>query len=99
MKIKHFSGYGTVRVRKVGHSKLGDTESFTIQVVGNHEQGLLRNFYDPRVIHDWIGKRYAKDRTWIELDNYRVLKNGYVKDPDTGCDTEYAVYRLVYKDM
>ena len=99
MKIKHFSGYGTVRIRKVGYSKHNDTEAYTINVVGNHEQGLLRPFYDPRCIHDWIGKRYAKGRTWIELDDYQVLKSGYAKDPETGCDTEYAVYRLVYKDM
>lgn len=98
MKIKHYAGYGTVEIKRINTTKFDGRKAITVAVYGNHEYGLLRPFYDPWCIHNWIGKKFAKGKTYTDLIDYRVLEHDYARDDIKGIDVEYAIYRLVYKE-
>jgi len=96
MKIKHFSGYGTVNAFKKQSKKKDNFRYVIVEVQDNHEMGLERPFFDPYTIHNWIGKRFAKGHTDLDLLKYEVFFRGN-KEID-GVNTDYAMYSLIYRE-
>lgn len=97
MKIKHFAGYGCVNakvINKMLKSSIRPYYVVDIDVSGNHEYGLLRPFHDESCIKSWLGRFAPKG---FEVSDYDVLDDGYRKQD--GLDTEYAIYRLVCKEV
>lgn len=105
MRIKHYSGYGCVTITKGSDRKypmivdgyMSICRQIMVKVVGNHERGLERGFYDPYCIHEWIGRRYAKGKNYTDLVSYKVLSRGYERNDEKHIDEEYAIYELIYK--
>ena len=94
MKIKHFSGYGSVNAKVVSRSLNTSTHkegyrinTITFNVWGNHECGLKRDdWYD---INQWLVKKVAK----INI-NYNDIKNveyHYIDDIDGQEAIQYVV--------
>lgn len=67
MKLKHWSGYGSINATKVSKvTKNGETV-LTVKVTGNHECGLVRaDKYDA---FNWLLKRFDKT-----VEDYRKIK-------------------------
>jgi len=97
MRVKHFSGYGSVEVKKVSKNTFknewGETKTkMVLRVKGNHECGLVRNdIYD---VKRWIFDKFEKNfkGEYFKIDMNVV--NDYVKED--GLDVEVAVYTFVY---
>ena len=53
-KIKHFAGYGTVKVGAVKDSSC----TLHVRVEGNHEWGIVRD--DDYTLYNWLVKRFDK---------------------------------------
>ena len=93
MKIKHFSGYGSVNaktIKKVKHD--GNLEDRYVEVTGNHEKGLSSDYMTNYNVYNWIVKRMFKD-----IKSHEQVK-GFTADTDyiliDGVDTERCVYRI-----
>lgn len=54
-KIKHWAGYGTVRIERVKD----DTCSLHVRVIGDHEQGLRPRWND--TAYDWLVHRFDRN--------------------------------------
>ena len=96
MKIKHFSGYGCVRIKKIDEqihmSEYAESQRvIVIEVIGNHERGLEPRFFDARLVHEWLGRRFT-DKTWLDLTDYSVLRARPIDGED------YVIYKLFYKE-
>ena len=100
MKIKHFAGYGSVEAKKV--SKTIKTNHFdeklvtlTIQVKGNHEWGLVRDYsYD---LYHWLLKRFDKSiKDYYDIcGNLQYsYKDYYVNE--NGLNVEVCTYTFTY---
>ena len=66
MKIKHFSGYGSVNAKYVKKTTwtglYGEMfERRYVVVTGNHERGLYSDYMDNNDIYNWLVKRLFKD--------------------------------------
>ena len=99
MKIKHFSGYGTVNAKKIEKRVTQKTTIFAenllkVKITGNHEQGLTRHFYDPYLIYNWIVKRFERKPVDFLTVEYSVINNQY--ETIDGIETETAVYVITY---
>lgn len=93
MKVKHWQGYGSVEMKKVKTTTIGNTKTVVVRVSGNHEWGLERN--DTYDIFNWICKRFAKDcKEYSDIIDMQ-LQSGYEKV--NGLDTEYCVYTITYE--
>lgn len=94
MRIRHWAGYGCVTARKLTKRDLGEVpnDGVFVKVWGNHECGLLRPFHDESCIRHWLGRFLPKDK---EFYDYEVFANGY--EVVDGLDTEYAIYKLIFK--
>lgn len=61
MKIKHWSGYGTVKATKVARINYNEgVRILHIKVEGNHERGLKLNECDTYVVFNWLVKKFDK---------------------------------------
>lgn len=61
MKIKHWSGYGTVKATKVTKKDYNEgVRVLHIKVEGNHERGLEMNEYDTCGVFNWLVKKFDK---------------------------------------
>ena len=97
MKIKHFSGYGSVNVTK--KSKTSFIDEFDVKktklvlvVKGNHERGIVRDdIYDVR---RWIFNRFEKNFNGNDYDIKMSIQNDYVEENATG--VEVAIYTFIY---
>ena len=83
MRIRHFSGYGTVTATKCKDS----TPSFLhIKVQGNHEWGLERS--DDYDLYNWLVKRFDKSvpdyQTWKRKNPIIEIRPGWRTDPVQG---------------
>ena len=54
MKIKHWAGYGCIEGRCISRGR----NCTTIELLGNHEQGLEPRYFDARDWDRWLGKRF-----------------------------------------
>lgn len=63
MKVRHWAGYGTVEAKVIRHEPLRTT----IEVYGNHEQGLEPRYFTTKDWYRWLGKRFK-----IKDDIYQV---------------------------
>ena len=74
MKIKHWQGYGTVNA-----TKIKDSNTLHVKVVGNHEWGLYRN--DDYDLFNWIVKRFDRKETdymtWWRKNPTITIRTGY----------------------
>lgn len=101
MRIKHWAGYGTVNAKKVTdyhHCRYARKfRVIQIEITGDHERGLCR--YDGYDIHHWLGKYFAKDKTYKDLVNYDVQQGWVGGDGYTTQGAhEVAIYTLEYKE-
>lgn len=103
MRIKHWAGYGTVNAKKINDwhmvKPFGD-ETFRliqIEVTGEHERGLC--IYDDYDIHRWLGRYFAKDKTYKDLVFARVDLRWEGGDGYTTLGAHaVATYILKYKE-
>ena len=72
MRVKHWAGYGCVEAKHTYKSE----DVNTIEVIGNHERGLLPHHFDTRDWDRWLGKRFHLKPA------YRVLTNELWSDKD-----------------
>ena len=72
MKIKHFSGYGTVEAKKIKKSVKNGITSMHIQVKGNHECGLEPPYIDNYDVFNWLLKRF--DRSVTDYTSIKSVK-------------------------
>lgn len=78
-KVKHWSGYGTVKAEKIPET---GKHVLHVRVIGNHEQGLRPRWND--LAYDWLVHRFdrsAPDR----YDPTRMgvtYEEGFVQDPE-----------------
>lgn len=99
MRIKHFSGYGTVNAIKIEKKVVNKTTLYVenllkVKVTGNHERGLTRSFDDPYLIYNWIVKRFERKPVDFLTVEYSVINNQY--ETIDGIETETAVYIIRY---
>lgn len=89
MKIKHFSGYGSVNATKIKNNNY----DLVVKVVGNHEWGVYRDdIYD---LFNWLVKRFDKN---IGSFNEFRYKNPTVKiEEDYKNNEEICTYYFKYK--
>lgn len=93
MKIKHFTGYGSVEVTKKLKIKFKDSYGYKknkliLEVKGNHEWGLVRDdIYDVR---NWIFNKFEKKFNGHDYEIQMFVTNSYVND------TEIAIYTFIY---
>lgn len=93
MKVKHFSGYGSVNVKLVECklNVMANIETFKIKVVGNHEQGLKRiDNYD---VWHWLITRVVKKYKKTEYIPGKIkgIEFEYLPDED---DVECGMYTI-----
>ena len=92
MKIKHFTGYGSVQAKKVSKTKIGDKTKLVVEVKGNHEWGLVRNdIYDVR---RWLFNKFEKNFNGNDYNIEMSIDDDYVKE--NGIDVEVATYTFIY---
>ena len=95
MKIKHWQGYGCVEARKVKKTTKNGITNLVVEVMGNHEWGLVRrDVYD---LKRWLVDRFdksAKDISPYSID-YTLLLSTYERIG--GLDVEKAVYSFTYE--
>lgn len=58
MKIKHWAGYGCVEGVCIARGK----DCVTVELWGNHEQGLKPRYFDARDWDRWLGTRFKVGR-------------------------------------
>lgn len=58
MRIKHWAGYGCIEGKKISTSRRNGKRYATIELSGNHEQGLMPRYFDFRDWERWLGKRF-----------------------------------------
>lgn len=64
MKLKHWSGYGTVDAKKIGSGR----DFLKVVVRGSHECGIERT--DKVDVFNWLVKRFDRKRTdWMEIED------------------------------
>ena len=93
MKIKHFAGYGCVNATKIKKETVDGITTLGVDVVGNHEWGLVRN--DVIDLKRWLVDRFdkkAKDIPYWEID-YQVW-NDFQYEVVNG--VERVVYMFTY---
>jgi len=97
MKIKHFSGYGSVEAKKISKKSIvnryGEKKTeLVLRVKGNHECGLVRNnIYDVR---RWLFNRFEKNFQGQDYEINMSINGDYIKE--NGLDVEVATYTFVY---
>jgi len=97
MKIKHFSGYGSVNVTK--KSKTSFIDEFGVKktklvlvVKGNHERGIvLDDIFDAKM---WLFDRFEKNFDGDDYDIDMRIQNDYAEEVATGI--EVAIYTFIY---
>ena len=100
MKIKHFTGYGSVNAVKVSKKNVTDTfgnekVELVVRVSGNHEWGLERN--DAYDLYNWLIKRFDKsigDFYDIYGGLSYTMNDYYIKE--NGLDVECCDYKFTY---
>lgn len=84
MKIKHWSGYGTVLARKIndGQAKLH------VRVEGDHERGVKRDVWDTSLLYIWLVKRFDKEvpeySEWVQNRPLIDCTTDFRMDPKVG---------------
>ena len=84
MRIKHWSGYGTVLARKIndGQAKLH------VRVEGLHERGVKRDTWDTTLLYSWLVKRFDKEvpdyLDWVRNHPLIDCKEDFRMDPKVG---------------
>ena len=93
MKIKHFTGYGSVQAKKVSKTNIDDNKvKLVVEVKGNHEWGLVRDdIYDVR---RWLFNRFEKNFNGNDWEISMTIKDDYVNE--NGIDVEVATYTFIY---
>ena len=91
MRIKHFSGYGTVNAKKISKTENDKHVLLVVKVTGDHEWGLTRPFHDPYLIANWLVAKFEKSAFDYLSVNYDCL-SGY----ENGLK-EYAIYTITYE--
>lgn len=83
MRIRHFSGYGTVTATKCKDST---PSMLHIRVQGNHEQGVVRE--DDYDLYNWLVKRFDKSVVdyleWHRSVPIIEIRPGWRRDPKLG---------------
>lgn len=93
MRIKHYSGYGSVQAKKVSKTRVGgDKTKLIVEVKGNHERGLVR--HDIFDVRKWLFDRFEKCFTGGDDDISMSIYSDYVNE--NGLDVEVATYTFVY---
>lgn len=91
MKLKHFAGYGTVNVERLGSRKVRnesegiDYTLMVFRISGNHERGLEPRFHDEYTIQHWLAR-------WFK--NYKVT-DYWTVDETNWCNHEEAIKMTV----
>ena len=93
MRVKHFAGYGSVKVTKKSKTKLANNKTkLVLQVKGNHECGNVRDdIYDVR---RWIFNKFEKNFTGNDWEIQMNIEDDYVRE--NGIDVEVATYTFIY---
>ena len=93
MKIKHFTGYGSINATKLYNTKIGEkTKRLVIKVSGNHECGLVRrDYYD---VFNCLVKRFDKNCTDYKNIDHIIINSDY--ENINNIDTEIAIYTIDY---
>ena len=92
MKIKHFAGYGSVQVKKVSKTTIGNRTKLVVEVKGNHEWGLVRDdIYDVR---RWLFNKFEKNFKGEDYEISMSIEDDYVKE--NNIDVEVATYTFEY---
>jgi hypothetical protein len=97
MKVKHFSGYGSVEAKKISKKSIVNRydekkTELVLRVKGNHECGLVRNnIYDVR---RWLFNRFEKNFQGQDYEINMSINDDYIKE--NGLDVEVATYTFVY---
>jgi hypothetical protein len=97
MRVKHFSGYGSVEVKKLSKvtfkNSLGETKTkMVLRVKGNHEWGLVRDdIYD---VKRWIFDKFEKNFKGEYYNIEMSVEDTYIKE--NGLDVEVATYTFIY---
>lgn len=97
MKVKHFTGYGSVKVKKESKTtftnEYGEKKTKLVLVVkGNHEWGIVRDdIYD---VKRWIFDKFEKNFTGNDYDIAMTVQGDYIKE--NGLDVEVATYTFIY---
>lgn len=84
MKLKHFSGYGSIDAKKIKDKSC----TLHIRVTGDHEWGLRRD--DEYDLFNWLVKRFDKSCTdyleWHKKDPQIRIESGYNDNHEEICD-------------
>lgn len=93
MKLKHYSGYGTINAYKLKKETKNGITNLVVEVVGNHEQGLERD--DIYTLKRWLIDRF--DKTAKDVNPYKIDYN-YISDYQTidGRSVEACLYMFWY---
>ena len=97
MKVKHFTGYGSVEVKKQSKTTLtnefGEKKTkLVLMVKGNHEWGLVR--HDIFDVRRWIFNKFEKNFKGNDYDIDMNIEDDYIKE--NGIDVEVATYTFIY---
>lgn len=91
MKVRHWSGYGFVNVKKV-NKVVGDggITTLVVDIKGQHEQGLIRDTWDDYLYFEWLVKRFdktAKYGPWM----FYSIRGKYLDEDCYGHDGEALI--------
>ena len=76
MRIKHFSGYGSVSAKKISDKTEDGINILKVEVKGDHEQGLASQYDFNNV--EWLVPRFKKGteiRPWNIRSEYLYTDN------------------------
>ena len=82
MKVKHWAGYGCVEAIR-GYRT---ANSVGIEVVGDHERGLMPSCFFDWDWHRWLGTRFRVDPSW------KVMAREWWSDKDHSDHMEVVFY-------
>lgn len=94
MKIRHWSGYGTVSAVKIN-----DGTKLHIRVTGDHERGLWIDLQDTYLLYQWLVKRFDRSappyEAWMRSVPLIDADEGWCKAPD-GSIVDKVDYYFMY---
>lgn len=93
MKLKHWQGYGSINATKKSRRVSGDKITLIIEIIGNHECGIIRN--DKYDLYNWLVKRFDKTVT-----DYRQIEDVKIHERTVtynGKETDCAVYEFIIR--
>ena len=91
MKIKHFSGYGTINAKK----EFSNEKNLVVHVWGLHEIGLERD--DKYDVFNWLVKKFDKKRKdYFEISEV-TIRDYYEDNGKDSYPTEHCLYHIRFR--